>query len=225
MNVLVIECPGFWIVQSIRSKIKYCVARTHVSGTRLQKVIYRDHLPCLAVRCWRWSRRMLQQRLIPRPPTRSQAAAAVVDLSGDWRLRLDPRGSRTRRQLAGARRTDDRITLPNPTVARVRFRVGHTHDVACGTVPTDDAVPWRKGGRKSADAHGYLVRRYRFVGRPGTSEVEIPAMWKDCPVTLRIERAMWKTNVWVDGRPAGSCTAWSPSIDMNLASWHLGAIG
>ena len=34
--------------------------------------------------------------------------------------------------------------------------------------------------------------------------LEIPAAWQGRPVTLRIERAMWQTDVWVDGRRMNS---------------------
>ncbi len=57
-----------------------------------------------------------------------------------------------------------------------------------------------------ADEQGYLARRHLFVG-PAWYErmVEIPAAWQGSPVALRLERTMWRTDVWIDGQSIGSC--------------------
>ena len=50
------------------------------------------------------------------------------------------------------------------------------------------------------------MRRHLFVG-PAWYErdVEVPVAWQGRSVILRLERALWQTEVWVDGRRVGCC--------------------
>ena len=140
------------------------------------------------------------------PADAQPGGAGVVDLSGDWRLRLDPQDQGLAASWPGVPlATDDRITLPNTTDrAGFGFALDTRTMLHAAPFPPTTRFPGVKEPTR-ADEHGYLVRRYLFVGPAWYErEVEIPAMWKDRSVTLRIERAMWKTDVWVDGRPAGS---------------------
>jgi hypothetical protein len=57
-----------------------------------------------------------------------------------------------------------------------------------------------------ADEHGYLVRRHLFVGPAWYErEVEVPETWRERQLTLPLERAMWRTEVWIDGRRISEC--------------------
>lgn len=47
----------------------------------------------------------------------------------------------------------------------------------------------------------YLTRKNSFVGEAWyRRKVSIPAAWKKRPIELQLERVMWKTCVWVDGK-------------------------
>ena len=137
----------------------------------------------------------------------SALGKASMDLSGEWRLRLDPADKGTQagwpaEALAGR----DRITLPTTTDCA---GFGFALDTNTMSYPCPFPVTTRFPGVKEptrADEHGYLVRRHLFVGPAWYErEIEIPAEWKGRAVVLRIERAMWKTDAWLDGRSAGSC--------------------
>lgn len=57
-----------------------------------------------------------------------------------------------------------------------------------------------------ADEQGYLVRRHLYVG-PAWYERDfvVPETWRGMQVVLSLERAIWKTDVWLDGTPISSC--------------------
>ncbi|MHB1305845.1 MAG: discoidin domain-containing protein [Limisphaerales bacterium] len=133
------------------------------------------------------------------------AMGDTLDLAGEWRLRLDPedegvKGGWPTTPLA----TTDCLTLPNTTdLAGFGFPLDTNTMLHASPFPVTTRFPGvREPGR--ADEHGYLVRRHLFVG-PAWYErdIEIPARWQGQPVTLQIERALWKTEVWVDGVRTG----------------------
>ena len=136
----------------------------------------------------------------------SQAdAKEVSDLAGEWRLRLDTQDQGITADWPAAPLVgNDRIPLPN-TTDRAGF--GFALDTNTMLYATPYPVTTRFPGVKEpvrADEHGYLVRRHLFVGPVWYErEIEIPAAWQG-PVALRIERAMWRTDVWVDGRRMSS---------------------
>lgn len=133
------------------------------------------------------------------------ANGAALDLAGAWRLRLDPQDTGFAANWpATPLATADRIVLPN-TTDRAGF--GFPLDTNAMLHPVPFPVTTRFPGVKEpvrADEHGYLVRRHLFVG-PAWYErdIEIPAAWEGRLVVLRLERALWKTEVWVDGHHAG----------------------
>lgn len=137
----------------------------------------------------------------------SQAAAKEVsNLAGEWRLRLDAEDQGLTANWPDAPLVgNDRITLPN-TTDRAGF--GFALDTNTMLYGAPFPVTTRFPGVKApvrADEHGYLVRRYLFVGPAWYErEIEIPAAWQGRLVTLRIERTMWQTDVWLDGRRMNS---------------------
>lgn len=134
-------------------------------------------------------------------------ARESLNLAGEWRLRLDAddvglQADWPRTPL----NTPDRIDLPN-TTDRAGFGVAldtntmrHSAPFPVTTRFPGIAEPVR------ADEHGYLVRRHLFVGPAWYErEVVVPEAWREMPVILTLERAIWKTEVWVDGRFASAC--------------------
>jgi len=134
-------------------------------------------------------------------------AGETLDLAGPWRLRLDAedRGVAAgwpAAPLAGG----DRITLPNTTDrAGFGFALDTNTMAHAAPFPVTTRFPGvKEPGR--ADEHGYLVRRHLFVGPAWYErEIDIPEAWKEQRLALRLERVLWKTDVWVDGRWAGEC--------------------
>ena len=135
------------------------------------------------------------------------AVGGPLDLAGPWRVRLDPQDRGVAANwpaspLAGG----DPITLPNTT-----DRAGFGSPLDTNTMRHTEPFPGttRFPGVKEperADEHGYLVRRHLFVGPAWYErEIEVPPAWQGRPATLRLERALWQTRVWVDGRPLSTC--------------------
>jgi hypothetical protein len=136
----------------------------------------------------------------------SGRGADTLDLAGEWRLRLDPEDAGLAAGwLAAPLVTADRIALPNTTDrAGFGFALDTNTLLHAAPFPPTTRFPGVKDPAR-ADEHGYLVRRHLFVG-PAWYErdIVIPAAWQDRPVLLRIERALWRTDAWLDGRPCGS---------------------
>ncbi len=125
-----------------------------------------------------------------------------LNLAGTWRLRLDPADAGL---TAGWPSTPiastNVITLPGTTdLAGFGFPLDTNTMLHAVAYPVTTRFPAAKEPAR-ADEHGYLVRRHLFVG-PAWYErdVEIPPSWAGRSVTLCLERALWQTDVWVDGR-------------------------
>jgi hypothetical protein len=135
------------------------------------------------------------------------ASAQTLDLAGPWRLRLDPDDQGVAAKWSEAPlATTDQILLPN-TTDRAEF--GFALDTKTMRHVEPFPVTTRFPGVKEplrADEHGYLVRRHLFVGPAWYErEIEVPTAWQGRPITLRLERALWQTELWVDGRRVGAC--------------------
>ena len=134
-------------------------------------------------------------------------APDVLPLAGKWRLRLDPNDEGLSASWAGTSlNTSDRINLPGTTDLAGFGLPLDTNSMRHGTsYPPVTRFPGVAEPTR-ADAQGNLVRRFWHIGPAWYErEVVIPKSWKDRVVTLTIERALWKTTVWVDGHPSGSC--------------------
>ena len=107
------------------------------------------------------------------------AEPAAVSLAGTWRFQLDSRDSGERERWFD-RALPLAIHLPGST---------------------DQA---RFGEETTGVTHGMLSRVYKYIGPAWYQrEIEIPAAWADAEVELVLERVLWQSKVWVDGRPAG----------------------
>ena len=102
-----------------------------------------------------------------------------MDLSGEWRLKLDQDASLNPPEVS----FDDRMTLPGSTeIAKKGTQV---------TAPLPHEM--------------YLNSGWKFVGPAFYQrEIEIPAEWEDCETELFLERVMWQSRVWVDAREVSS---------------------
>ena len=109
-----------------------------------------------------------------------------IDLSGTWQLRLDPEDlGESSGWTFGA--TDQVIALP-----------GSVGEAGLGT-----ALELEPALTKEVFEH--LHQRNSYVGAAWyTKTVELDQAWADSSVTLRMERVLWKSSVWVNGEPCGS---------------------
>ena len=129
-----------------------------------------------------------------------------LDLAGKWRLRLDASDQGISSNWpATPIKGDDCITLPNTTdLAGYGFELNTNTMLHAAPFPVTTRFPGVQEPAR-ADEHGYLVRRHLYVGPAWYErEVLVPATWEGKPISLRIERAMWKSDVWVDGRKLSS---------------------
>ncbi len=119
--------------------------------------------------------------------TAMEAGAAVLDLSGQWTVRLDPLEiGESERWFEG---------LENGTPIRLP---GIATEVGLGE-------PLALEPALTKEVFRHLHQKYRYVGAAWyVREVELPLELKNQDATLLLERAIWKTSVWVNGHPAGS---------------------
>ena len=99
-----------------------------------------------------------------------------VDLSGSWNFRLDP-DNRGEKENWSTTKFSETIQLPGTTDQ------GH------------------KGTKTIGPDYGILSRVYKYVGPAWYSrEINVPVKWKGKDIELFLERVMWESKVWVDGK-------------------------
>lgn len=97
-------------------------------------------------------------------------------LSGIWQFKLDPEDKGLKENWQGTSFTDH-ITLP-------------------GT--TDEA---HYGEKTSGSDFGILTRAYKYYGPAWYSrEIEIPSEWNGKRIRIELERVLWESRVFVDGK-------------------------
>ena len=106
-------------------------------------------------------------------PTQAQQ---VESLSGTWQFRLDPEDKGLKENWQSAA-FSDRIALP-------------------GT--TDEAG---YGEKTSGSDFGILTRAYKYYGPAWYSkEIEIPSEWNGKYIRMELERVLWESRVFLDGK-------------------------
>ncbi|MRG44681.1 glycoside hydrolase family 2 [Chitinophaga sp. SYP-B3965] len=104
-----------------------------------------------------------------------QAKAQTISLEGEWKYKLDEGGQWSKIKLPG--------TLDNAGVGNA-------------TTLTADSL--------NKETLLMLTRKHSYIGPAWYSrEVVIPASWKGKNIELFLERVIWKSQVWVDGKEAG----------------------
>ncbi|GBU08027.1 beta-galactosidase [Bacteroidales bacterium] len=107
-------------------------------------------------------------------------ACNTLSLAGEWSIKLDAENEGSSKGWQNML-WQDKITLP-------------------GT--TDQA---RYGEKTSGSDYGILTRKYKYCGKVWyNKEINIPKEWKNKEVVLHLERVMWESTVWIDGRPLGA---------------------
>ena len=97
-------------------------------------------------------------------------------LNGTWQFKLDPEDKGLKENWQGTSFTDH-ITLP-------------------GT--TDEA---HYGEKTSGSDFGILTRAYKYYGPAWYSrEIEIPSEWNGKSIRMELERVLWESRVFIDGK-------------------------
>lgn len=113
------------------------------------------------------------------------AAQQQLDLSGQWSYQLDSL-SIGEKEGWNARLFEKSLRLP-----------GTLDDAGVGKA--NDLTP-----KLEKATLLQLTRKHTYTGAAWYSrEVTIPESWKDKIITLTLERVLWETQVWIDGKKAG----------------------
>ena len=120
--------------------------------------------------------------------TSCKEASSVISLAGEWQFAMDSTDVGVSEKWFD-RSFADKIRLP-----------GTTDEAGYGvpnTLPPSISKP----------QIFHLTRKNSYVGPAWYSrEVTIPSDWKEKSIELKLERVIWQTRVWVDGKPvSGRC--------------------
>ena len=131
-----------------------------------------------------------------------------MDLSGTWTVTLDPGDAGLeRRWYAKPLGKGAPIPLPG-TLDDAGY--GTPIDPETLTYPGVDpeclVAAFGQRPDQRLDEMGRLVRKTFYLGPAWYErEVEIPAAWAGKEIRLRLERVIWESRAWVDGKAAGRC--------------------
>jgi hypothetical protein len=118
--------------------------------------------------------------------TISSKAQNIISLAGEWTVRLDEQKTGEQQQWF-KQKFDTKIQLP-----------GTLDDAGIGHPPTltDDTL--------KKDVLIHLQRKHTFIGHAWyAKEITIPQSWSNKHIELFLERVLWTTRVWIDGKEAG----------------------
>lgn len=117
--------------------------------------------------------------------TLNAKAQQAISLAGEWRYRLDEQDKGITEGWFN-QRFEKKIKLP-----------GTLDDALIGKASTLSADSLNK------EVLLMLNRKHSYIGPAWYSrEIAIPASWKDKQIELYLERVLWKSTVWVDGKEA-----------------------
>lgn len=103
----------------------------------------------------------------------------TISLSGTWQIKLDPNNIGINENWM-TQSFSDNIELP-----------GTTDENGYGTMTSDTA-------------YGILSREYEFIGPAWYNrEIDIPQYWNGKTVDLLLERVLWESRVYLDGKEMG----------------------
>lgn len=109
-----------------------------------------------------------------------------ISLEGEWQVKLDSLDKGFDENWAGTNLEDIQISLP-----------GTLDDAGIG-------VPNQLKPQLNNYVLSNLVRKYRYIGKAWyQKEVEIPQDWQNKNIRLTLERVIWESTVFVDGKQIG----------------------
>ena len=115
------------------------------------------------------------------------AQPKTIDLSGNWQFALDSLGLGEKEEWFN-KNLPLQIQLPGTTD---EAQLGEKH-INGTNLYTGDPEIWQ------------LARKYRYIGKAWYQKnIEVPGDWEGENIMLFLERCMWQTKVWVNGRFVG----------------------
>ncbi|WP_372755740.1 sugar-binding domain-containing protein [Mariniflexile sp.] len=113
-----------------------------------------------------------------------------IDLSGQWQVKLDSTNVGEDENWALSKIIGNSINLP-----------GTLDDASIGTPNTlEPAI--------NNYVMSNLARKHQYIGKAWyQKEIEIPNTWKGKNVTLNLERIIWESSVYIDGKLIGSANS------------------
>jgi hypothetical protein len=133
----------------------------------------------------------------------AQGEALNLPLGGHWRFALDPNGQGEPEKWF-SKDLADRIDLPGTTDLARKGHALRRDSMTYGqevlrTQWPGTVLPAR------ADETGTLIRDWLYIGKAWYQrDIDITAAWQGKRVQLRLERALWRTKVWLDERFIGT---------------------
>ena len=126
----------------------------------------------------------------------------TLSLAGQWQVRLDPK-------IMGA---SQNWISPEAHFEQMMSLPGTTDEAGLG-------VPLAMQPIVSKEGLARLHRKNTFIGPVWyRRSIEIPADWKGQRITLSLERVLWESQVWIDGREIGKQNSLSAAHVFDLSS-------
>ncbi|MCX8497309.1 MAG: hypothetical protein ORN51_14095 [Akkermansiaceae bacterium] len=118
---------------------------------------------------------------------RSHAGDRIQSLAGNWQVRLDPKSiGQSQNWTAIDAHFDQSMDLP-----------GTTDQAGLG-------IPLATMPAMGKDGLSRLYRKNSYIGAVYyRRSIEIPADWSNQRITLTLERVLWESQVWLDGKECG----------------------
>ncbi|MGC4235101.1 MAG: glycoside hydrolase family 2 TIM barrel-domain containing protein [Niabella sp.] len=130
------------------------------------------------------------------------AAQQDISLAGSWKVRLDKEDRGVKEQWF---LKDEGQTIKLP---------GTLDDAGIGERLSFDTTHINK------DVLIKLTRKHAYVGAAWyTRKITIPSGWKQKDIRLYLERALWKTRVWIDGKEVGAEESLSTPHIFNITGY------
>ena len=108
----------------------------------------------------------------------------VIDLSGHWQVRLDPQ------DVGESEKWYDRLEGSSIQLPGIATEIGLGDPLTLEPALTKEVFE-------------YLHQKFRYVGAAWyVRDIELAEAWKDA--SLLLERTIWKTTVWINGKKLGS---------------------
>ncbi|WP_139959560.1 sugar-binding domain-containing protein [Flavicella sediminum] len=126
-----------------------------------------------------------------------------ISLSGEWQVKLDSTNIGSDDNWAASQFTGEKISLP-----------GTLDDAGIG-----------KPNTLKPEINNYvmsnLTRKHQYIGKAWyQKEIEIPSSWKEKNIELNLERVIWESSVYVDGKLIGTANSLVGNHKYNLTK-HL----
>ncbi|GAB3903973.1 sugar-binding domain-containing protein [Mucilaginibacter boryungensis] len=130
------------------------------------------------------------------------SAQQQISLAGNWKVKLDPQNAGLQQKWY-TQKFEESIKLP-----------GTLDDAGMGKKSTLTADTLTR------EVVLELTRKHSYIGPAWYSkEVQVPSNWKDKDISLYLGRVIWHTQVWVDGRAAGSAESLSVPQRFDLSTF------